>query len=304
MRRRAWGHHAPSCVRLLSGPGSRGGREGGGRGRSSGSSTGSPPAGRTKRASGRGSRRRAGPRTPASPRRATRNLLSGPRRRPGRSVQQFRFAGNNRAQLRNSSCGGSAACGGSGLPCCLNSRSWEWGGALSAATGCCSSAASSTPARSGPARQPEDAHPRMRTTARGRRPGSSPATGTATTRPTRARSKRCTHVPLPDVDAPDDPAAAAERQLRLRAGRARRRHAVLRALPVGLRPGRAGDAARSRQDQARPGREGPRGQDVQKLDATMFGGTRIVVYERYSCSFRITSRDHIRVVGAPAPPAP
>ena len=48
----------------------------------------------------------------------------------------------------------------------------------------------------------------------------------------------------------------------------------------------------------------PRGQDVQKLDATTFAGTRIVVYERYSCSFRVTTRDDIRVVQAPpVPPA-
>ena len=46
------------------------------------------------------------------------------------------------------------------------------------------------------------------------------------------------------------------------------------------------------------------GHDVQKLDATLYGGTRIVVYERYSCNFRITRRDLVRVVGAPAPPAP
>ena len=45
------------------------------------------------------------------------------------------------------------------------------------------------------------------------------------------------------------------------------------------------------------------GHDVQKLDATLYGGTRIVVYERYSCNFRITRRDLVRVVGAPAPPA-
>ena len=48
----------------------------------------------------------------------------------------------------------------------------------------------------------------------------------------------------------------------------------------------------------------PRGQDVQKLDATTFAGTRIVVYERYSCNFRVTTRDDIRVVEAPpVPPA-
>ncbi len=45
------------------------------------------------------------------------------------------------------------------------------------------------------------------------------------------------------------------------------------------------------------------GHDVQKLDATLYGGTRIVAYERYSCNFRITRRDVVRVVGAPAPPA-
>jgi hypothetical protein len=46
------------------------------------------------------------------------------------------------------------------------------------------------------------------------------------------------------------------------------------------------------------------GRDVQKLDATQIAGTRIVVYERYSCNFRVTRRDIIRVVGAPLPPAP
>ena len=46
------------------------------------------------------------------------------------------------------------------------------------------------------------------------------------------------------------------------------------------------------------------GHDVQKLDATQFAGTRIVVYERYSCTFSVTRRDIVRVVGAPAPPAP
>lgn len=45
------------------------------------------------------------------------------------------------------------------------------------------------------------------------------------------------------------------------------------------------------------------GRDVQKLDATQIAGTRIVVYERYSCNFRVTRRDIVRVVGAPAPPA-
>ncbi len=44
------------------------------------------------------------------------------------------------------------------------------------------------------------------------------------------------------------------------------------------------------------------GRDVQKLDATQIGGTRIVVYERYSCNFRVTRRDIVRVVGAPTPP--
>jgi hypothetical protein len=48
----------------------------------------------------------------------------------------------------------------------------------------------------------------------------------------------------------------------------------------------------------------PGGYDVQKLDATLYGGTRIVLYERYSCNFRVTRRDVVRVVGAPAPPAP
>jgi hypothetical protein len=48
----------------------------------------------------------------------------------------------------------------------------------------------------------------------------------------------------------------------------------------------------------------PRGMDVQKLDATTFAGTRILLYERYSCNFRITTRDVIRVVEAPpVPPA-
>jgi hypothetical protein len=47
-----------------------------------------------------------------------------------------------------------------------------------------------------------------------------------------------------------------------------------------------------------------RGHDVQKLDATLFAGTRIAVYERYSCNFRVTRRDDVRVVDAPpAPPA-
>ena len=45
------------------------------------------------------------------------------------------------------------------------------------------------------------------------------------------------------------------------------------------------------------------GHDVQKLDATLYAGTRIVVYERYACNFRSTRRDLVRVVGAPAPPA-
>ncbi len=48
----------------------------------------------------------------------------------------------------------------------------------------------------------------------------------------------------------------------------------------------------------------PAGRDVQKLDATQIAGTRIVTYERYSCNFRVTRRDIIRVVGAPTPPAP
>ena len=48
-----------------------------------------------------------------------------------------------------------------------------------------------------------------------------------------------------------------------------------------------------------------RGHDVQKMDATLFAGTRIAVYERYSCNFRVTRRDDVRVVEAPpAPPAP
>ena len=46
----------------------------------------------------------------------------------------------------------------------------------------------------------------------------------------------------------------------------------------------------------------PAGRDVQKLDATEIAGTRIVTYERYSCNFRVTRRDIVRVVGAPAPP--
>jgi hypothetical protein len=46
----------------------------------------------------------------------------------------------------------------------------------------------------------------------------------------------------------------------------------------------------------------PAGRDVQKLDATQIAGTRIVTYERYSCNFRVTRRDVVRVVGAPAPP--
>lgn len=45
------------------------------------------------------------------------------------------------------------------------------------------------------------------------------------------------------------------------------------------------------------------GRDVQKLDATAYAGARIVLYERYSCNFRVTRRDIVRVVGAPAPPA-
>ncbi len=40
------------------------------------------------------------------------------------------------------------------------------------------------------------------------------------------------------------------------------------------------------------------------MDATLFAGTRIVVYERYSCNFRVTTRDDVRVVDAPpVPPA-
>ena len=41
----------------------------------------------------------------------------------------------------------------------------------------------------------------------------------------------------------------------------------------------------------------PAGRDVQKLDATQIAGTRIVTYERYSCNFRVTRRDIVRVVG-------
>ncbi|MDX6377786.1 MAG: hypothetical protein QOE98_2089 [Gaiellaceae bacterium] len=47
----------------------------------------------------------------------------------------------------------------------------------------------------------------------------------------------------------------------------------------------------------------PSGRDVQKLDATAYAGSRIVLYERYSCNFRVTRRDLVRVVEAPAPPA-
>lgn len=46
------------------------------------------------------------------------------------------------------------------------------------------------------------------------------------------------------------------------------------------------------------------GHDIQKLDATTIAGSRLLVYERYSCNFRVTRRDNVRLVEAPAPPAP
>jgi hypothetical protein len=66
--------------------------------------------------------------------------------------------------------------------------------------------------------------------------------------------------------------------------------AVMRLSPGAAKPVRVASVAR--------------GMDVQKLDSTTFAGTRLVVYERYSCNFRVTTRDDVRVVDAPpVPPA-